>query len=426
MKKTQFSKNYAFFIVLLCIGSGVSLNIIDDNVSTISKDDFFNSNSNIPLKDIIFKKAEPKPTNKEMEADIFVDDDADPEWYDETHVHTIQEGVDNASVQDIIFVYNGVYAGNIYINKTVSLLGENKELTKISGGKHNIWVLADYALIKNFNITGSPRYFSAIYTISYGTNICDNNFNNNYDGIYIDGAANITISRNIFTNNYNRNLRLEFASDCLITNNYIGGAGVGIYLWASSQNIIRKNTIDNCDWGLSLGDFSEQNSCYHNNLISNDLGNAVDDTEGNNIWDNGYPSGGNFWDDYEGVDEDDDNIGDTSYVISNEAVDRFPLINPVNMTMPDIMVSNGFGLNIELINNEKNQLNGLIRIAVKKKDNENFEAFEKTIIDLDPGEEEVISKKIFGFGRGKISIQYGIWKWEQNGFLIGPWWVNTL
>ena len=27
---------------------------------------------------------------------IFVDDDADPEWYDATHVRTIQQGIDTA------------------------------------------------------------------------------------------------------------------------------------------------------------------------------------------------------------------------------------------------------------------------------------------------------------------------------------------
>jgi hypothetical protein len=42
-------------------------------------------------------------------ADVYVDDDADPSWYDATHVRTIQEGIDNATVGDTVFVYNGTY-----------------------------------------------------------------------------------------------------------------------------------------------------------------------------------------------------------------------------------------------------------------------------------------------------------------------------
>ncbi|MCK5259171.1 MAG: hypothetical protein KAJ69_06580, partial [Thermoplasmatales archaeon] len=43
------------------------------------------------------------------EADIFifVDDNAESSWYDETHVKTIQEAINNASIGAEIFVYNG-------------------------------------------------------------------------------------------------------------------------------------------------------------------------------------------------------------------------------------------------------------------------------------------------------------------------------
>ena len=39
---------------------------------------------------------------------IYVDDNADPSWYNETHVKTITEGINNASVGDTVYVYNGV------------------------------------------------------------------------------------------------------------------------------------------------------------------------------------------------------------------------------------------------------------------------------------------------------------------------------
>jgi hypothetical protein len=54
----------------------------------------------------------------------------------------------------------------------------------------------------------------------------------------------------------------------------------------------------------------------------------IEKTPGANIIGGPY-LGGNFWDDYEGVDNDSDGIGDTPYWINeNEAKDNLPLFNP--------------------------------------------------------------------------------------------------
>jgi len=49
-----------------------------------------------------------------------------------------------------------------------------------------------------------------------------------------------------------------------------------------------------------------------------------------NIWDDGYPSGGNYWSDYAGVDADGDGIGDTPYIIDDNNIDHYPLMDPFN------------------------------------------------------------------------------------------------
>ena len=58
---------------------------------------------------------------------IYVNDDADPSWYDATHVRTISEGVNNSSNGDMVYVYSGTYYENILINKSIDLIGEKKE-----------------------------------------------------------------------------------------------------------------------------------------------------------------------------------------------------------------------------------------------------------------------------------------------------------
>ena len=39
-------------------------------------------------------------------ADVYVNDTAIPGWYDATHVKTIQEGINNSTEGQMVFVYN--------------------------------------------------------------------------------------------------------------------------------------------------------------------------------------------------------------------------------------------------------------------------------------------------------------------------------
>ena len=59
------------------------------------------------------------------------------------------------------------------------------------------------------------------------------------------------------------------------------------------------------------------------------LGNSVNAIgEADNTWDDGYPSGGNSWDDYNGTDGNMDGIGDTPYHFEDSSVDYYPLMDP--------------------------------------------------------------------------------------------------
>jgi parallel beta-helix repeat protein len=110
--------------------------------------------------------------------------------------------------------------------------------------------------------------------------------------------------------------------------------GQGILMVSTTDSTITGNNITDNDVGICLRETSN-NSIYHNNFMNNR--DEVLSENSVNIWDNGYPSGGNYWssysgtDIYKGPDQDDiggDGIGDTPNTIDVDNVDRYPFMNP--------------------------------------------------------------------------------------------------
>ena len=113
--------------------------------------------------------------------------------------------------------------------------------------------------------------------------------------------------------------------------------------------MISSNRIGGIYFSSSTG-----NLIYHNDIIDNPT-QGYDD--GINFWDNGYPSGGNHWSDYIGVDDfsgpnqdipGSDGIGDTNYtnIESGNNVDNYPLMDPIGLEFTNftIILSEGWNL----------------------------------------------------------------------------------
>jgi parallel beta-helix repeat protein len=109
----------------------------------------------------------------------------------------------------------------------------------------------------------------------------------------------------------------------------------GILIAYCNDTIIRQNNVANNDYGIWL-DSSSNNTIYHNNFTDNGQHAYIDGEYGAgvNVWDDGYPSGGNRWSDYTGTDfycgphqnlTGSDGIGDTPYVIDENNQDTYPL-----------------------------------------------------------------------------------------------------
>jgi parallel beta-helix repeat protein len=126
-----------------------------------------------------------------------------------------------------------------------------------------------------------------------------------------------------------------YSSDNLVQNNYITDVLVGISLFVDcNRNTFFENTIRDNYRGIIVG-YSVLNIIYHNNFINNYGGHALD-TRTTNLWDNGFPSGGNYWSDYterypDAHEIDDSGIWDTPYEIPGEygghGVDNFPFMD---------------------------------------------------------------------------------------------------
>jgi len=100
----------------------------------------------------------------------------------------------------------------------------------------------------------------------------------------------------------------------------------GLVIYNFNDNFASNNNFYfNGLYGLRIYSSGNDNVIYHNYF--NNINNANDPYS--NIWDNGYPSAGNFWSDYTGVDADGDFIGDTPYNISGGSnQDLNPLMYP--------------------------------------------------------------------------------------------------
>jgi len=294
---------------------------------------------------------------------------------------SIQEAINKAEVGSTVYVPAGLYFEQVIVNKTISLVGENASTTIIDGDNSGtvVTITADNVTLANFTVRNSGWGWTR-------------------NGIYVYKADNCLIKNNILVNNCH-NIRLNCSKNSRVLGNVVNGDGYGIRLINSLNCTAIGNNVSSCIGGIHLQNATNcivkknclvensqgirmyspctyniitenlvynntydgmittmpENVTFHNNVIfhNNFINNSkpfICKVTGN-IWNKGYPAGGNYWSRYNGTDTHrgpyqnetgSDGIGDTPYTLASGNIDRYPLMHPWSL-LPVHNINTGMG-----------------------------------------------------------------------------------
>lgn len=229
-------------------------------------------------------------------------------------------------------------------------------------GQHNLAVPNDAAVAYLVNCSGITIRDLSVSNTFLGITLVNTN-NSVIDNVTthycVDGVA------MVFSNN-------NSISNSLITDGVWWSSG-GVLI-GCDNNTIMNSTFSNMlafqapsggpPSGFGLFVIGNNNKVFHNSFMDNTVHiGSMQSSEGN-VWDDSYPSGGNYYSNYTGDDafcgpyqnvSGSDGIGDTPYIVDPGNQDHYPLIKPygiqhdigiTNVTTAKTIVGQGYSLNV--------------------------------------------------------------------------------
>jgi len=243
----------------------------------------------------------------------------------------IQEAIDDAEDYDVVFIHNDSSPYSTFllnIHSSIYLIGEDAETTVVGhwqGIKSIFYITSSNVTISNITVFGGNYgiYFSSAYQTAH-CSLSNLIFVDQYaaNNIYFGNTCNTTVSYCTFSEGKTVRLNTENNHNAFYRNIFSDTIleiyGFENYFFENEMTDVTFKTIDSI--------------FYHNNIYSYSTVFTA-----NTLFDNGYPSGGNYWVGYTGDDEfhgssqtvpGKDNIIDEPYEYCNFRFDYYPLKYP--------------------------------------------------------------------------------------------------
>lgn len=282
----------------------------------------------------------------------------------------IQDAINAANNGDTIIVQNGTYHETLTINTSINLVGMDKNNTIIKCTNINeknqltvIMINADNCSIEDLTISKScdkenvigvkinsssnniynmtiSNFSEGFYLDKYSENnsISSCNIINNIYGIYVDDSYNNNFSNNFISQNKLYGIYLQSSSNYnTVSHNCISLNDHGIRIKGAKYNNISSNIIINNKKGIYCCCSGYYNYIIYNTFKNNSDFNAAESSglRNGNYWNTDSPPYvGNYWDNYTGVDDNNDGIGDIPYIVpNNDNKDNYPLMVPIDKSI---------------------------------------------------------------------------------------------
>jgi len=210
-------------------------------------------------------------------------------------VHNINTGLSYSTIQEAInanetlcghtiLVDEGIYYENVVVNKSITLVGENKERTIIDGLRLGtvVKVTAPNVTISGFTIRKSREIWQEAGVLlginAVNCTLINNIITDNMDAVDGRGCHHARILNNIIISNSGFGIHLLDCCNCIITNNTIvrNIGGIVVSGWSESPRTSYNNTIINntiyyheCS-GIHLK-HSDKNIIFNNSIAFNGL-----------------------------------------------------------------------------------------------------------------------------------------------------------
>jgi len=239
---------------------------------------------------------------------------------------TIQDAINAANDSDTVYVFPGFYSEHVFVNKSITLLGADKNTTIVDANHVGSCITLDHrhTRVSGFTVQHSgnatdSEYQDSGFLLPFGSysprdsEISDNIIKENFDGIFLWEAHNYTMSRNLIQDNTNCGVYIYAGGDSnTIDHNRILRSGAqGIRIDGDTANDLNKviaNYLDhNTDNGITMTGYVCNVTGNHisssktgvtviglysqvrgNTIVANDLGLSVDQSMQNVVEANSF------------------------------------------------------------------------------------------------------------------------------------------